>query len=104
MPGKRAEIDFDMDAVLKEAKEQNVCVELNASVFRLDLNDVHCKRAKEIGVKVAINSDAHNTREFDVRFGVAQARRGWLEKHDVINTLPWKDFAGWIDRRKKAGK
>ena len=84
--GRRPEIECDMDAILKEAKKQKKYLELNASPERLDLSDVHCKRAKELGVKICINSDAHSVQGFDYRYGVFQARRGWLEKKDVVNT------------------
>ena len=64
-------------------------LELNSQPDRLDLDDLACRRAKEAGVRVAVNSDAHGAGELDfVRFGVDQARRGWLEPGDVVNTLP----------------
>ncbi|HLD08294.1 MAG TPA: DNA polymerase/3'-5' exonuclease PolX [Candidatus Peribacterales bacterium] len=83
--GKRMGIEFDVEAVLKAAKENDVWIELNASHERLDLPDVHLKRAKELGVKVMIGSDAHSTKGLDYGFGIMQARRGWLEKSDVVN-------------------
>ena len=70
-----------------------VAMELNASSQRLDLNDVHCRMAKEMGVKIVMNSDAHAAQELDYRFGISQARRGWLEKKDVINTMSWTTLA-----------
>lgn len=85
MLGEREGIDFDVDTVLKEAAKRGVAVELNASPERLDLPDVHLRRAKELGVKVCIGSDAHSIRGFSYEFGIAQARRGWLEKKDVVN-------------------
>ncbi|MEJ2031678.1 MAG: DNA polymerase III, partial [Deltaproteobacteria bacterium] len=64
--------------------------EVNSHPDRLDLNDVHCKMAKEMGVKVAISTDAHNLGNLEfMRFGVGQARRGWLEATDVVNTRSW---------------
>jgi len=83
--GKREGVDCDMEAVMKAAKQHKKYLELNASPERLDLSDVHCHRAKELGVKVCINSDAHSVRGFDYRFGIYQARRGWLEKGNVVN-------------------
>src|SRR3989344_3048013 len=68
------------------------CIELNTSHERLDLPDVHLRRAKELGVKIVMGSDAHSTKGFDYRFGILQARRGWLEKGDVVNTLPFTEF------------
>ncbi len=67
-----------------------VFLELNAHPMRLDLNDAYCRMAKALGVKVAISTDSHNPLSLDyMRFGVGQARRGWLEKDDVLNTRPW---------------
>lgn len=90
--GKRPGIDFDLDTVLEEAKRHHVAVELNAALERLDLPDIHLKRAKELGVKIAIGSDAHSTKGLQYDFGVSQARRGWLEKGDVMNTLSPEEF------------
>jgi DNA polymerase (family 10) len=68
-------------------------MELKAQSERLDLNDVHCNMAKEMGVKVAISTDAHSIDDLDhMRFGVWQARRGWLEPDDVLNTRSWKEL------------
>ena len=86
MLGERAAIEFDVDAVLKEAVKRGVAVELNTSPERLDLPDIHLQRAKELGVRIAIGSDAHSIHGFSYEFGVSQARRGWLEKSDIINT------------------
>lgn len=90
--GKRLGIEFDVDVVLKAAKENDVWIELNASHERLDLPDVHLKRAKELGVKIMIGSDAHSTKGLDYRLGITQAKRGWLEKNDVVNCLSWNQF------------
>jgi DNA polymerase (family X) len=84
---KRDPIEYDFDEVFKAAAKNNVAMEINASIFRLDLNDVLARKAKEAGCKISINSDAHHPREFDYRFGITQARRAWLEKGDVINTM-----------------
>ncbi len=84
---KRNAIDVDMGAIIRAARERGCCLELNAQPERLDLNDVWCREAKEAGVLISINSDAHSTPGFaNLRFGVGQARRGWLEKKDVLNT------------------
>src|SRR5690606_13773498 len=81
--------ELDMLAVLRKARARGIAVELNAHPDRLDLTDVHCRMAKEEGVLVAISSDAHGVDGFDVlRYGVGQARRGWLEKRDVLNARP----------------
>jgi DNA polymerase (family 10) len=85
---------FDMDAILKTAAQQKVAMELNAYPDRLDLNDVHLRQAKNHGVKIVINTDAHHTSHLaKIRFGILQARRAWLTKEDVLNTLPPDKFA-----------
>ena len=84
---------FDMDAVLKAALRNKVAMELNAYPDRLDLNDVHLRMARERGVKIVINTDAHHTSHFEkVKYGILQARRAWLTPADVLNTLPEKEF------------
>ncbi len=78
---------------LKAALKNKVAMELNAYPDRLDLNDVHLRMARERGVKIVINTDAHHTSHFEkIKYGILQARRGWLTAADVLNTLPEKDF------------
>jgi DNA polymerase (family 10) len=97
---RRKPIDLDVEAVLQAAAELGVAVELNASPNRLDLSDVHVFRARELGVPVVISTDAHSPRGLaTMRFGVDQARRGWLAASDVLNARPWKEFKGWLERR-----
>lgn len=96
---KRDPIEFDFDAVFSFAAKKNITLEINASIFRLDLNDVLAHRAKKAGCKIVINSDAHHPREFDYRFGITQARRAWLEKSDVLNTLPFEKLKKWMGDR-----
>jgi DNA polymerase (family 10) len=96
---KRDGYPFDFDKVMKHAKENNITVEINAQPVRLDLNDIQAKKAKDIGVKFAISTDAHSMQEMDfMKYGVWQARRGWLEKKDVVNTLGYTDFIEAIKR------
>ena len=88
--GQRPPYDVDMDQIIDAARERSCFLEVNASPDRLDLNDIHCRLAKERGVKVVISTDAHAISQFDlIRYGVDQARRGWLEADDVLNTRPW---------------
>ena len=91
---RRDSYPFDMHAVLTAAAKHKVAMELNAYPDRLDLNDVHLRQAKQHGVKIVINTDAHHTSHMDkIRYGVLQARRAWLTKEDVLNTLPPDKFA-----------
>jgi DNA polymerase (family 10) len=90
---RRDAYPFDMDAVLKTALKNKVAMELNAYPDRLDLNDVHLRMARERGVKIVINTDAHHTSHFEkIKYGILQARRAWLTPKDVLNTLPEKEF------------
>jgi DNA polymerase (family 10) len=91
---RRDAYPFDMDAVLKAAAQKKVAMELNAYPDRLDLSDVHLRMAKQHGVKIVINTDSHHTSHLEkIRYGVTQARRAWLTKDDVLNTLPAQKFA-----------
>jgi DNA polymerase (family X) len=97
---RRDAYGFDMDEVLQAAAKHKVAMELNAYPDRLDLNDRHLRMAKERGVKILINTDSHHTSHLEkIRFGVLQARRAWLTKSDVLNTLPQQKFAQAIKHR-----
>jgi len=97
---RRDAYGFDLDAVLKAAAKHKVAMELNAYPDRLDLNDRHLRMAKERGVKIVINTDSHHTSHLEkIRFGVLQARRAWLTKNDVLNTLPATKFAEAMKHR-----
>jgi DNA polymerase (family X) len=90
---RREGYDFDLDAVMRAAAEYGVAMELNAYPDRLDLSDRHLKMARERGVKIVINTDSHHTSHLEkMRFGVVQARRAWLTRDDVLNTLPADRF------------
>jgi DNA polymerase (family 10) len=92
--------DLDMDAVLAAAAETGVAMEINAHPARLDLDDVHAKRAIELGIKLSINTDAHDDQGLDLmHFGVSTARRGWVEAKDVINTFNPTQLAEWLKNR-----
>lgn len=101
---KRDGYQVDLDAVLRAAAEAGTMVEINADPYRLDLDWVHCKRAKAMGVLLVINPDAHSTQGLaNYHFGVSVARRGWLEKQHVFNTRPAAQVAKWFaDRRARA--
>ena len=86
--GKRDEYAHDFDKILQIAKETGTILEINAS-SRLDLRDLYIRRAKEEGVKMIINTDAHEKAQLLLmEYGVLQARRGWAEKQDIVNTKP----------------
>ncbi|MFA4991998.1 MAG: DNA polymerase/3'-5' exonuclease PolX [Candidatus Omnitrophota bacterium] len=88
--GAREPYDIDMEKVFKAARDTCVALEINSFPQRLDLNDVHCRMAKEAGVKIVINTDSHVADHLDMmKFGVSVARRGWLGKKDVLNTRPF---------------
>jgi DNA polymerase (family X) len=91
---RRDAYHFDMDAVLTVAAKHKVAMELNSYPDRLDLNDIHLRQARQRGVKIVINTDSHHTSHLDkIRYGILQARRAWLTKDDVLNTLPAQRFA-----------
>lgn len=93
MINEREPYDLDMERLMKAVKETGSVLELNAQPQRLDLVDVQCKMAKEMGVMVAISTDAHSIEELNfMRYGVIQGRRGWLEDKDVLNTRSWKEL------------
>jgi len=98
--GRRAPSEFDIERVLKAARERGCMIEINAQPDRLDLPDIRCKTGKEIGVKFAISTDAHRISDLGLmRFGVSQARRGWLEPQDVVNTRSWPELQELLKRR-----
>jgi DNA polymerase (family 10) len=98
---RRKPYDVDMDAVFKAAKKHCKLLELNANPDRLDLDDVACAAAKEHGIPIVINTDAHSQTGLDcLRYGVQQARRGGLTKADVANTLPWANLRRLIGVKK----
>ena len=89
--GERDAYDVDMDEVLMTARDTGAAIEVNAYPLRLDLSDIYIRKAKGMGIPLAISTDAHVAYQFDfMRYGVGIARRGWLEKKDVLNTYPYK--------------
>jgi DNA polymerase (family 10) len=99
---RRDAYKVDLEAVLQAAAKAGAMIEINANPYRLDLDWIHCKRAKALGVKLVINPDAHATEEIAfTRFGVDVARRGWLEKDDVFNTKTLAQVAKELEKRKR---
>ncbi|WP_205696396.1 DNA polymerase/3'-5' exonuclease PolX [Conexibacter sp. SYSU D00693] len=91
---RREGYTFDLDAVLDAARRTGSMLEINGNPNRRDLRETHARAAAQAGIPIVINSDAHGPETLDVtRWGVATARRAWLTKDDVVNTLPWRDFA-----------
>jgi len=85
---------------MRAALERGCFLELNAQPHRLDLSDAHCQMAKELGLKVAVSTDAHSVANLDLmRFGIDQARRGWLEPADVLNTRSWPQLKRLLRKR-----
>jgi DNA polymerase (family 10) len=95
----REPYDVDMLRIIRKARERGCFLELNANPERLDLLDVYCQMARDEGVLVAVNSDAHGVRDFaNLAYGVGQARRGWLEKRDVLNTRTLRQLGPLLKR------
>lgn len=98
--GKRDPADLDVDVILNAAAEHGVVLEINSHTDRLDLNDIHARRAVELGVKLAITTDAHRTEHYDLRiFGVGIARRAWVTPESIVNSLPRSKFLKWLKSR-----
>jgi DNA polymerase (family X) len=99
---RREGYKLDLDQVIRTAAKHDKMIEINAQPSRLDLDWTYVKRAKELGVKLVINPDAHSVGELELtEYGVSVARRGWLTKADVFNTLSMKDVAAELKKRKQ---
>jgi DNA polymerase (family X) len=99
--GARDPYEVEMDELMETAKKYGKALEINAYFERLDLNDIHCRKAKEMGIRVGIGTDAHHLDQmWMMSLGVAVARRGWLETKDVLNTLSLKEILQWCHRTK----
>lgn len=99
--GEREEYDVDIDELLKTAKETSTILEINAYPLRLDLKDIYIKRAKEIGIRFAISTDTHIDYQLDfITYGVGMARRGGLEKDDVVNTYSYSELIKALNKKR----
>jgi DNA polymerase (family X) len=97
---ERSGYDVDMEKIMEEARDRNCFLEINANPDRLDLNDHFIRLARDIGLKLSISTDSHSIDNLNyMKIGVAQARRGWLEKDDVINTRTWEDLKKLFRRK-----
>jgi DNA polymerase (family 10) len=93
-----------MEAILIALQAAGVAVEINASPMRLDLNDLHARRAKALGIPITISTDAHTIPQLDyMRFGVSVARRAWLTAEEVLNTHSLKYLVAWLDAKRSRG-
>ncbi len=102
---RREAFEYEMEKILETAKEHGVAMECNAYPDRLDLKDVHLRMAKERGVKIVISTDSHSASHLTfMKYGVITARRGWIEKSEVINTLPTAQFLAALRAKPAAGK
>ncbi len=98
--GARDPYQVEMDEVMKAARKYGKALEINAYFERLDLDDLHCRKAKEMGIRVAIGTDSHHLDQMWVMsLGIAVARRGWLETQDVLNALSLKEFLKWCHKK-----
>ena len=97
--GTREPVEFDFERVTEAAIKAGVALEINGSMYRLDLTDILAKAAQEAGALLAIDSDAHSTAQMDqICYGVYQARRGWIEARSVVNTWPFAKLSHWLTR------
>jgi DNA polymerase (family 10) len=94
--GDREAYELDFDEIMKEAVRTRTCLEVNSNFHRLDLNDVHCRKARDMGVHVIISTDSHNYDDMlNLPYGVATAQRGWTEKDRVLNARPVEDMLAY---------
>lgn len=99
--GQREESAVDLDAVIDAAATTGTALEVNSTPSRLDLDDVHVRRAIRLGVKIAINSDAHHPDGLDnLAYGVATARRGWATAAEILNTMTLDELLAWKGARR----
>jgi len=97
--GTREPVEFDFERIAEAAIKAGTALEVNGSMYRLDLTDILAKAAQEAGAFLAIGSDAHSTAQMDqIRYGVYQARRGWIEARSVVNTWPFAKLWRWVTR------
>jgi DNA polymerase (family 10) len=97
--GDRDPYELDFDEIMKEAARTRTCLEVNSNFHRLDLNDMHCRKARELGVHLIISTDSHNYDDLlNLPYGVATAQRGWTEKDRVLNARPVEDMLAFKSR------
>ncbi|HEY7183923.1 MAG TPA: PHP domain-containing protein, partial [Blastocatellia bacterium] len=100
--GSREPIEFDFERIVEAAVGAGVALELNSQPLRLDLTDTMARAAQEAGARLAINTDAHTVGQLElIRYGVSQARRGWVEAGQVVNTWAWAKLSRWLTERRR---
>jgi DNA polymerase (family 10) len=100
--GSREPAEFDFERIVEAAVEAGVALELNSQPLRLDLTDMMARAAQEAGALLAINTDAHSVGQLElIRYGVSQARRGWVEARSVVNSWTWAKLSRWLTGRRK---
>ncbi len=98
----RDAMQLDMAQIIRTAAQTHTALEVSSNPLRLDLNDIHCRMAIDAGVKLIINTDAHDTNGLrDMRYGVTTAQRGWAKKSDVLNCQPLAALRKWISEKRK---
>ncbi|MFN7035335.1 MAG: PHP domain-containing protein, partial [Bellilinea sp.] len=97
--------DLDWELILNAAREENVALEINANPSRLDLDEVHARRAVELGILLSINTDAHSPADLELaEYGISVARRAWVNAAQVLNTRPPAEIRRWlVEHRQKSG-
>lgn len=97
---QRPAFELDLDQILKAAKQLGVAMEINSFFDRLDLRDQDIRKAVSLGVKMVIDTDAHNKNQLKlIEYGIAQARRGWATKKDILNTWPFEKLLAWFHKK-----
>ncbi|MEM3407962.1 MAG: DNA polymerase/3'-5' exonuclease PolX [Candidatus Micrarchaeia archaeon] len=97
---ERMPYEVDMDQIMEVCKERKIAMEINSFPLRLDLNDIYARKAKEMGIKLCINTDAHAVDHLNyIEYGIGVARRGWCEKNDILNTMDFKKLIEWFSKR-----
>ena len=100
--GEREPYQVDLEAVCRVARQTNTALEINCYTQRLDLNDMHARQARELGVKLVVSTDTHSLDQLDsIGLGISMARRAWVEPSDLLNTLNLSDLLSWVGKKRK---
>ena len=95
---ERDPYNVDIDEVFKTVLKHGKALEINSSYMRLDLKDLHARKAKNMGILLSVNTDAHHINQLNfINYGIGTARRGWIDKNDVINCMDYRKLKKWLD-------